>query len=441
MILSYKSNKTKSVVTNVFSNEAKLSVSNKTMTLSLNQIKSMFMNKNYTKQIDFMLEFAGKTKKSQLKKIDYSKENIFHFNYPKFKNTSEVKLSKTKEKSLFKTLTGLNTKTTTKVKKVSGSNESVKYKKGDEGIQLHDWFFIASIEFDNIVKFPPIKLGNGTIIRIAHDNRYFRLNQAFESNDPSKPPYERSFFFRINKDHIYYSATSNDMNILGVIDVKQAKEVIKAVDDTLDKEVYCFFVVDADHAEWKICNYLKEKVLDWYCFLKFILNDNNDSICFENENKDKIIIEKKIIQPIIIIPLPSPKCNENWNFTNKGSDWQCECAEGKEQSPINLVSISKNKNIDSIIQSPIKPIFRYHTIGRILDADSALDKKDIGKDIKIVYENGKLTIKNVNLGKLVTLDGTVYRAEEIVFHTPSLHTIEGESFPLEVNVIHYGISK
>ena len=45
------------------------------------------------------------------------------------------------------------------------------------------------------------------------------------------------------------------------------------------------------------------------------------------------------------------------------------------------------------------------------------------------------------MGKIVTLDGAIYVAEEIVFHTPSEHTIQGKRFPLEVQIIHYGQSK
>ena len=41
----------------------------------------------------------------------------------------------------------------------------------------------------------------------------------------------------------------------------------------------------------------------------------------------------------------------------------------------------------------------------------------------------------------MTLDGAVYYAEEIVFHTPSEHRINGKQYELEVQIIHYGQSK
>ena len=39
------------------------------------------------------------------------------------------------------------------------------------------------------------------------------------------------------------------------------------------------------------------------------------------------------------------------------------------------------------------------------------------------------------------MDGGVYYAEEIVFHTPSEHTIKGKKYDMEMQVIHYGQSQ
>jgi len=45
------------------------------------------------------------------------------------------------------------------------------------------------------------------------------------------------------------------------------------------------------------------------------------------------------------------------------------------------------------------------------------------------------------MGKIVAIDGSVYVAEEIVFHTPSEHKINGQQVDMEMQVIHYGRSK
>merc|ERR1712032_1590259 len=63
------------------------------------------------------------------------------------------------------------------------------------------------------------------------------------------------------------------------------------------------------------------------------------------------------------------------------------------------------------------------------------------KNIKIRYEKNAIRIFHPNMGKIVNIDGSVYIAEEIVFHTPSEHTIDGKTFDLEMQVTHYGRSK
>jgi len=45
------------------------------------------------------------------------------------------------------------------------------------------------------------------------------------------------------------------------------------------------------------------------------------------------------------------------------------------------------------------------------------------------------------MGKLITVDGAVYVAEEIIFHTPSEHTINGQRFDMEMQIIHRGKTK
>jgi len=62
----------------------------------------------------------------------------------------------------------------------------------------------------------------------------------------------------------------------------------------------------------------------------------------------------------------------------------------------------------------------------------------IHENIKIKLDTGSLRIKYENLGELVTIDGSVYRAQEIVFRTPAEHTINGKRYDMEMQVIHYG---
>jgi hypothetical protein len=74
--------------------------------------------------------------------------------------------------------------------------------------------------------------------------------------------------------------------------------------------------------------------MKWICKIKEILG-YNDKQCLNNNasvnvQAAPVIVEKTVTQPIILIPLASPKCNENWDYNSKGSDWNCECSEGIE---------------------------------------------------------------------------------------------------------------
>lgn len=146
-------------------------------------------------------------------------------------------------------------------------------------------------------------------------------------------------------------------------------------------------------------------------------------------------------QPIIIIPEPTPLCNAKWDYTHHGDDWECICTDGKEQSPIDLPPRTK------ATLSPIRPVMNYEKInsdddGATIDnVNRVIGGGDADDGIKIRYHNGAIKILHQELGKLIQIDGTMYVAEEIVFHTPSEHTISGDRFDMEMQVIHYGRSK
>ena len=46
-----------------------------------------------------------------------------------------------------------------------------------------------------------------------------------------------------------------------------------------------------------------------------------------------------------------------------------------------------------------------------------------------------------DFGKAVTPDGAVFKAEEIVFHTPAEHKINGKTYDMELQIIHNGKSR
>jgi carbonic anhydrase len=148
-----------------------------------------------------------------------------------------------------------------------------------------------------------------------------------------------------------------------------------------------------------------------------------------------------ITQPLIIIPTATPDCNQNWGYQAKGSDWECICAQGTQQSPIDLPSK------DDATLSPIKPILNYEVIKAGEPAESidminrVQDGASVDDSVKIRYHNGAIKILHPNLGKIVKIDGSVFVGEEIQFHTPAEHTIAGTKYEMEMSVIHYGYSQ
>jgi carbonic anhydrase len=85
------------------------------------------------------------------------------------------------------------------------------------------------------------------------------------------------------------------------------------------------------------------------------------------------------------------------------------CAEGREQSPIDLKGGS--------------------------GAPPALEI-DYGSSPLTLTNNGHSVEATVEGENTISLDGKVYTLEQFHFHSPSEHTIEGRSFPLELHFVH-----
>lgn len=138
---------------------------------------------------------------------------------------------------------------------------------------------------------------------------------------------------------------------------------------------------------------------------------------------------------MIVIPIPASNCNQDWNYQNHGDDWKCDCSEGKEQSPIDLPKKTK------AIPITVSPVFKYSEVkakevktmqeGKVRETETLKFK---------LADNNSLRIDFKKFGKVVTPDGAVFDAEEIVIHTPAEHQINGQKFDMEVQIIHNGKS-
>ncbi len=86
------------------------------------------------------------------------------------------------------------------------------------------------------------------------------------------------------------------------------------------------------------------------------------------------------------------------------------CKEGKNQSPVDI------KDTRHIAKKHIQ--FRYFVGGE-----------------NTTY-NGHAVEVNYRPGSLVTIDGHTFELKQFHFHTPSEHTVEGKSFPMEAHFVH-----
>lgn len=162
---------------------------------------------------------------------------------------------------------------------------------------------------------------------------------------------------------------------------------------------------------WKLCANSLEERNNWVCAIQKALGQ----VCNSDISKIEVIKRKIVKQPVIIIPVPAPMCNEKWDYRSHGEDWQCDCVEGLGQSPINL------PDIKSIPETNNRTLFSFYEN----------EKDENGKPFEIIFENHMLKIKGI-MGSLVTWELIKYELFEVQFHTHSEHTIKNQVFDMEV---------
>lgn len=299
------------------------------------------------------------------------------------------------------------------------------------------WLKISSHSFGNTKRYPPLAHSNG-YFTIKVDKNNFRINEEFDKSNKNAASSKRYFWFRLTGRHLYYSSNQDQINILDNIYVKHIKYAFPH--KSFSKSAFCFNVTDVQGRKYNLCaNSIPEKN-KWICLIQKNLGHPQDNICKGKKQgissfSDGNFIIKTITQPLIIIPQPSAFCNEKWDYIGNGNSWECECKEGNEQSPINLPPTEK------AISSSVKPLFHYESFSPYSPSDfkDGLVKK--GDAIKIRYIEHALRIYHPDMGKVVTIDGSSFIAQEIVFHTPSEHKINGERFDMEMQVIHKGTTQ
>jgi carbonic anhydrase len=296
-------------------------------------------------------------------------------------------------------------------------------------ITLSDWLKISSTAFKNTAKFPPLILPSGEELKIKLDLGYYRMNDYFKPGRKDGPPSEIDFWFRMSGRNLYYAMNKEDMNVLGALTLKSLKDV--SPKKPYSTEPFCFSVIDTTDNDWKLCAKDFRAKAEWVCKIKEVLgNFEKNCIAIMMANSEITVLTKKITQPIILVAQPSKMCNENWDYARHGSDWDCDCKEGKEQSPIDLPLVEK------AVASKVRALFQYDPVSPV--STEFEDGRARTKHLTLEYTDSTLKINNNHLGRIVTLNGGVYQAQEIIFHTPSEHTINGKRYDIEMQIIHFG---
>lgn len=296
---------------------------------------------------------------------------------------------------------------------------------------------ISSNYFVENNDLPNLYLESGEIIKYSVEDENL-INKSYKDTaDSVKEGLNKLYFYgRINKDFLYFTANKSEFPIVFYINVSTILEV-----KNMNTENNCYSIEtksmkSKNNPKFVLCALKKEFTESWVCLIDNLVSNNPYENCLKEkdikvEPKKTVVIQKQIKQPLLIIPQAQPICNQKWDYSKNGDDWECMCKDSKEQSPINLPKPEQAK------QSSAKPLFDYDIVNTGT------------KKLNIIHENGLLKIKadtdellkSRGFGRLVTTDGTVYYANEIIFHTPSEHTINGKIYPMEVQIIHEAKSK
>ncbi|CAM8959132.1 hypothetical protein QQ045_002956 [Rhodiola kirilowii] len=103
-----------------------------------------------------------------------------------------------------------------------------------------------------------------------------------------------------------------------------------------------------------------------------------------------------------------------YSESNGPDKWGSTCANGKAQSPINIVTDNVVKN------GKLKPLVRYY-----LATNATLINSGYNIGMKYNHDVGVLNVEGKN-----------YTLAQMHWHTPSEHQIDGEQFPAELHLVH-----
>jgi len=128
-----------------------------------------------------------------------------------------------------------------------------------------------------------------------------------------------------------------------------------------------------------------------------------------------------IVSFAIAVPLSSNQphaLSSEWDYDEQGENWNMSACNGREQSPINIVT-----NKTTCLPSQVLKV-------RLNSGFFDTEVLDNGHTYQV---NGSISkiLGTVSSGNLVP-----FEAAQLHFHAPSEHTIDGKRFDLEVHIVH-----
>lgn len=113
-----------------------------------------------------------------------------------------------------------------------------------------------------------------------------------------------SFFVRLQDKVIYFTETDKDTLVLAAIHFG------KMQDSGEIQQPGCFQVSDAID-NWTLCAEDQTTADEWICGVRKALGQECTTTAATDVTNSSV---DKILQPLIIVPLPSPNCDSDWNY-------------------------------------------------------------------------------------------------------------------------------
>lgn len=306
----------------------------------------------------------------------------------------------------------------------------------DQHSVYQGWVTVQSKEIQSRERFPFISGSVLNDLSFPYSKDYELINAKWAPNQ-NKISSKFSLFMRLLPPYLVIANDDQQVAPLASLNLKAGVSV-----EDLKMKENCFKYKEKDAMGgglWKFCAEDEKALHKWICYIQAALNEKEFSICERSISlelpKPQKVVHEQIIQPYIVIPIPQQPCNANWDYGQNGQDWQCMCKTGSEQSPIDLPEAEK------AVEGPARPIFDYKFIPPKHAESRADGRARAGAPVYIEHFENSLRIFHQNMGRVVTMDGTVYLATDIVFHTPSEHTINGVKFAMEIQIIHVAMTK